>query len=506
LKRLENHVLGAFVKNLLTILSGMEGQPVMVVGDLILDRFVYGEADRISSEGPVPVLLVTREEEMPGGAGNVLLNLTALKARTYMFGVTGMDAEGERLGHLCRQSGADVAGIVADKSRPTTYKTRYLARNQQLLCADVEKTHDLNGETEKALWERIEGSIKKVAAIVLSDNGRGVLTERLCQNIIAAAKTAGVPVIVDPKGKDYTKYKGATLVTPNRKELSDVSGIASPKSDEDVEKASRDILNKFDIDCVIATRSEDGLSVIEKSKPSIHYRTEVREVYDVTGAGDSVIATIAASIASGAKYEEAAQLANIAGGIAVSKLGTTPVRAMEIKARIEEAAGQGDLASLIFDRQQAVGRIQKWKAQGLKVGFTNGCFDILHTGHVRYLNDARRQCDRLVVGLNHDASVRLLKGPERPVNGEWARATVLAALGCVDGVVLFGAEKPGDDNTASALIDVLRPDFYFKGGDYTISSIPEAKVVEAYGGKVSVLSLQEGYSTTGIIEKSKKTA
>lgn len=474
---------------------------ILVAGDLMLDRFVHGSVDRISPESPVPVLAIEREDFMPGGAGNVLINVQALGAKAVVFAVCGDDAAGAQLRALGTQAGADMAGVITDPSRPTTQKTRYVARGQQLLRSDVEKTHALNAAIEEKLLAGITAALPRVKAVVLSDYGKGVLSPALIAAIIGAATKAGVPVLVDPKGRDYAKYKGASVVTPNRRELAEACDMPPLKKDAEIETAALDLILRSGVQAVVATRSEDGLSVIEPGKPVRHFPVHVREVFDVSGAGDTVIATIAVALAAGAVLADAARLANIAGGIAVGKAGTTPVTADELR------GGAADVPeTALLDAAAALQQIRGWQAAGLKVGFTNGCFDIVHAGHVRYLAQARRLCDRLVVGLNNDSSVRILKGPERPVNDEQARAAVMAALGCVDGVVLFGAAKAGEDNTPAALIANLRPDIFFKGGDYTEDQLPEAPIVRAYGGEVCLMDMHEGFSTTSIIARTRKTA
>ncbi|HOO50437.1 MAG TPA: D-glycero-beta-D-manno-heptose 1-phosphate adenylyltransferase, partial [Alphaproteobacteria bacterium] len=327
-------------------------------------------------------------------------------------------------------------------------------------------------------------------------------------------------VLVDPKGADYSKYKGATLVTPNRKELAEATNNAPTETDNEIVIAAESLIRQSGVKAVIATRSQDGMSIIaqkedgENFERPYHLRTHAREVFDVSGAGDTVIATIAASLATGAALLEAASLANIAGGIVVGKVGTAPIRVQELIDALTDAHHEleitpsGDFSALDRARsapvctwQEALEEVDRWRARGLKVGFTNGCFDILHAGHVNYMNKARNHCDRLVLGLNTDQSVRLLKGPARPVNTQDARATVLGALGSVDLVVFFGAEKAGDDSTAKKLIQHLKPDIYFKGADYTLDSIPEVPTVLSYGGEVKLIDLTQGLSTTNIIAK-----
>lgn len=473
---------------------------IMVVGDLMLDRFVYGDVERISPESPVPVVKVSEEKSMLGGAGNVSANLAALGFTPVIVALIGDDAQGREVIDIARSHKADIH-IVSDDTRPTTIKTRFLARHQHMLRTDVEKTHPASPAVEKSLIAAVEKGMKDVRAVVLSDYGKGVLTNAVIAATIAAARKQGVPVLVDPKGLDYTIYRGADYVTPNRKELSEATGGAPLKTDEEIVAAAASLSAKAGIGCVVATRSEDGMSVIRDGKALTHLRAQVREVFDVSGAGDTVIAVLAAMLAGGAGIEDAARMANFAAGIAVSKVGTTPVYLDELRGLLSANSLSGRQARLAAT-SDARAQIAAWQAQGLKVGFTNGCFDIIHKGHVNYLEQARSHCDRLVLALNSDASVRILKGPTRPINDEDARAAVIGSLSSVDLVVLFGAQKAGEDNTPCALIDSLRPDIFFKGGDYTIDQLPEAKIVHGYGGEVAIMGLEDGFSTTNIIAKS----
>lgn len=491
------------MKDLVAVLKAFQETSVMVVGDLMLDRFVYGDVDRISPESPVPVLAIDREDTMLGGAGNVLSNLCALGVRTHVFSVVGDDLAAQEVRDTIAAHGADASGLIMDSSRPTSIKTRYLARHQQLLRTDIEKTHPLSESLAEEMVSAIKKAISSVGAVVLSDYGKGVLTPSLIQEVIAMAQEKNIPVLVDPKGQDFSLYRGADVVTPNRKELALASGSKTLKTDEEIALAAQKIITSCGISNVVATRSEDGLSVVSQTGGPVHLPTQAREVFDVSGAGDTVIAALAAALATGADIVSAARLANIAGGIAVSKVGTASVRFDEMRVQLEGYNIDPRQAPLV-DWTAATEQVRKWKASGLKVGLTNGCFDIVHAGHVNYLNQARAKCDRLIVALNHDASVRILKGPTRPVNDEKARAVVIGGLGGVDLVVLFGAEKASQDNTPCELLGKLQPDIYFKGGDYARDQLPEAKVVDSYGGEVAILGMFEGFSTTSIIERSRK--
>jgi D-beta-D-heptose 7-phosphate kinase/D-beta-D-heptose 1-phosphate adenosyltransferase len=499
-----------------SIIDALPNTKVLVVGDIMLDRFVYGSVDRISPESPVPVLAVAREDFMLGGAGNALSNLAGLGAKAEILSVIGDDEDGKAVCAQVEKLGYSAEGLIVDSARPTIVKTRYLAGHQQLLRTDFEKKDAISDAVANDLVTRAKEAIARVGAEILSDYGKGLLRADVIAKIIAAAHMADVPVIVDPKGTDFSIYKGASAITPNKKELSEATQNSAVSTDEEVIAAAETLIHKCGIEAVVATRSSDGMSVIQKSGNPTHLQTTDIEVFDVSGAGDSVIATIAASLASGASLVDAARLANIAGSIVVTKVGTAPIRLQELTDALQGDQGDAVMASGrerekvdrarrgdVMGWAEAAEQVQRWKARGLKVGFTNGCFDILHFGHVTYLNDARDHCDRLIMGLNKDSSIRILKGPERPVHNEESRAQVIAALGSIDMVVLFGAEEEGDDNTACALLDALKPDVYFKGGDYTVDQIPEAPTVMKNGGEVNVMPVYDGHSTTSSIARIK---
>lgn len=506
-------------QDILQLVDLIEKSGVLVVGDIMLDRFVYGKVERISPESPVPVLSISREDQMLGGAGNALSSLKGLKTNAKIVSVIGNDQEGKSVRRAIESLGVSSDTLVIDESRPTTVKTRYLAGHQQLLRSDFENKKELDKNIEDMLFNHVKSLISDVKSILISDYGKGLLTKTLLKNIINLAREFNIPVIVDPKGNDYSIYAGAFAVTPNKKELSEATGNMAVETDEDVVKASQKLIRDADISCVIATRSADGMSIVEKDKPEdpAHLRTTAREVFDVSGAGDVVIATIAASIAAGSDILQAACLANIAGGIAVSKVGTAPIRQKELLDALADEqitktattpvlgghSNNRTMQAPLVDFDEALEQVRRWRARGLKIGFTNGCFDILHFGHVSYLNQARSLCDRLVIGLNTDSSVKALKGDDRPVHDEISRAAVLGALGAVDMVVLFGGETKESDQTANALIERLHPDIYFKGGDYKVEDIPETPTVQGYGGEVKILSVFDGHSTTGSIGKMK---
>ncbi|AWK90227.1 D-glycero-beta-D-manno-heptose-7-phosphate kinase [Azospirillum thermophilum] len=474
---------------------------VLCVGDVMLDRFIYGAVDRVSPEAPIPILRVEREVTMLGGAGNVAANARALGAACRFVSVVGDDPAGlEIAGILARaadnhEAGGGEAGgggLVTEPGRQTTVKTRFIAGSQQLLRADVETVAPIRSEA--AVLEAATAAMAGAGAVILSDYGKGVLTGDLVARLIAAARDAGLPVVVDPKGSDYARYRGADVVTPNRKELMQATGMPAD-SDAQVEAACRALIGRCGIGAIVATRSEQGMSVVTR-ETAVHLPAEAREVFDVSGAGDTVVATLTAALAAGAGLADAARLANLAAGIVVGKVGTAVVRVPELLAALhaqEWRHGEEKVAT----PEVAAERIARWRARGRRIGFTNGCFDLLHPGHISLLNQARAACDVLVVGLNSDASVKRLKGETRPVQTETARATVLASLACVDLVVIFGEDTP------EALIRALRPDVLVKGADYTIATVVGADFVQSYGGKVVLAELVEGQSTTGTIRRMK---
>lgn len=497
------------------ILRAMAGCAVLVVGDIMLDRFISGTVDRISPESPVPVLAIRRENRMLGGAGNVVSNLAGLRVRPVLVSVTGADDDGASVRALAEGMGAACTGLLNDPTRPTTVKTRFLAGHQQLLRADFEHTTPIGDDLAARLLTVVEDSLPGVQAVVVSDYGKGVLTDPLIRRIIGSARGRGLPVLIDPKGRDYARYRGASVVTPNRKELSEAASGAALPDDETIVATAHRICEACGLSAMVVTRAAEGMTILERKTADggfarpLHLRAQAREVFDVSGAGDTVIATLAAALGAGATLTQAAMLANRAGGIVVGKVGTAPIRAEELAAALEapedgsaRADDRADAAQVriapVVARDAAIEQVRAWQARGLKIGFTNGCFDILHPGHVGILASARARCDRLVVALNHDESVRRLKGPTRPVNTHDDRATVIGALGSVDLVVFFGADAAEDDKPLR-LIQALRPDILFKGGDYTESTVVGADFVKRCGGEVCLLPFSEGHSTTAII-------
>ena len=469
----------------------------MVVGDVMLDRFVYGSVQRISPEAPIPVVAVQRTADMPGGAGNVVRNLAALGARSTLIGVIGADAWAESLSTQFAHVPSVHARLVVDPSRQTTVKTRFVAEGQQVLRADRETRQPLSAEVEARLLVEYESALSEADIVILSDYGKGVLSDSVAGATISKARAAGKIVIVDPKSKTFAKYRGATVLTPNRHELEAACGVECD-TDEQVVMAARRLLREGICDILVVTRGKDGMSVIPSADSAVHLRTMAREVFDVSGAGDTVAATMALGLAAGGTIEEACTLANIAAGIVVGKRGTAIVTTSEIMAALRPFGGGADQHKL-FSLDSVVQLARDWRAQGLKIAFTNGCFDLLHPGHVSLIDQARRTVDRLIVGLNADVSVRTMKGPERPVQGEIARATVLASLKSVDAVVIFSEETP------LRLIDALEPDVLVKGADYTLNQVVGADLVTKRGGKVVLADFVAGHSTTDTVQRLKTT-
>jgi D-beta-D-heptose 7-phosphate kinase/D-beta-D-heptose 1-phosphate adenosyltransferase len=464
---------------------------VLVVGDIMLDRYIWGEVERISPEAPVPVVRASHRTEQPGGAANVAMNIVGLGAQATLFGFRGDDADGLALEACLRRSGVAFA-MTPVPSHPTTGKLRILGGRQQMLRLDTERTDGYPAEAHAALMLNLDAALESAHALVLSDYAKGVLSEEFCRHAIAAARRRGIPVLVDPKQRDFSRYRGATAVCPNLAELSAATG-APPKDVEALLTAGQKLVPALDLSCLVVTMSEKGIAILHQGSRFIAPAV-ARQVFDVSGAGDTAIATLALAVASGLAIETAVQLANVAAGIVVGKVGTVPVTRDELLTSLLpeiELRAQEKVLSLEALRVRA----SAWRAEGLSVVFTNGCFDLLHIGHITLLEEARREGDRLVVAINSDASVSELKGPTRPIVGERERARILAALAAVDAVVVFGEPTP------LQVIETLRPDVIVKGGDYTEVSIVGAGEVRSWGGRVKIVPIVEGFSTTRLIAK-----
>lgn len=467
---------------------------VLVVGDVMLDRYIYGAVERISPEAPIPVLRIERENAMLGGAGNVARNIAALGAQGIFATAAGDDAVGREITALLGAERAIEAQLVIETGRVSTVKNRFVGGTQQLLRADREVAAPLSAMARQNLLARVTPSLEECDVVILSDYGKGVLADGVAGEVIAAARAAGKPVIVDPKGRDYDVYAGANSLTPNRHELADASGMPAG-SDAEIEAASRTLIARLGLDHVLATRGPQGLSLVRRDGAPLHVPARAVEVFDVSGAGDTVIATFATALGARLPVEDAAALANVAAAVVVAKLGTATCSLAELARGLQGGSAADPHASKIADLTRLRGEVARWRRAGLKVGFTNGCFDLLHPGHVSLMRQARAACDRLVVGLNSDESVRRLKGDGRPVNGETARATVLASLADVDLVTVFAEDTP------LKLIEAVRPDVLVKGADYTRETVVGADLVEGWGGSIVLARLAEGHSTTATIRR-----
>jgi D-beta-D-heptose 7-phosphate kinase/D-beta-D-heptose 1-phosphate adenosyltransferase len=463
---------------------------VLVVGDAMLDRYVYGQVERVSPEAPVAVLAVEREVAMPGGAGNVVRNLTALGAAVAFVSVVGDDQAGSDLTGLIGGQPNVEPWLLVQGGRATTTKTRFIAAGQQLLRAD----HEMAGPIHSRLAERLvriaADAVAATTVMVLSDYNKGVLSGDTAQRLITSARNAGRRVVVDPKGLDYARYAGADLITPNRAELRLATGMPVDTEAALVAAAQR-LRADHGFGAVLVTRSEDGMTLVEADQVR-HFPAEAAEVHDVSGAGDTVVAVVAAGIAAGLAPPVAARLSNIAAGIVVGKVGTAVARESDL---LEALTPERGALRKVVSRAQAVEQVERWRRRGWRVGFTNGCFDLLHPGHVHLLEQARSWCDRLVVGLNADASVKRLKGNARPIQGDAARAAVLASLASVDLVTVF------EEDTPLELLRVLRPEVLVKGADYTVDKVVGADLVTEWNGQVRLAALLPGQSTTATVAR-----
>ena len=464
---------------------------LLVVGDVMLDKYIWGEVSRISPEAPVPVVRATHRREQPGGAANVAMNLAKLGAQVEAIGFTGGD-EGERLLADCLRADGISPRFVVSEGFPTITKQQILSGQQQILRLDNERIGVRPQADYDRLLESVLAHLPGCDAVVLSDYAKGVLTAEVCHAVIHAARGLDIPVLVDPKSADFERYRGATTVCPNVGELAAVlhldARVLKPLLD-----AAEGLVRQLDIEFLTATLGDKGIALVRPGNRFVAPAV-ARQVFDVSGAGDTVIAVLALCLASGLKAETAVELANVAAGIVVGKVGTVPVEKHELLAALAPQMAL-DAEGKVLEREELVQRVALWKANGGRVVFTNGCFDLLHIGHITVLEQARRFGDRLIVAINSDASVRGLKGPKRPIVGERERARVLAALAAVDAVVVFGETTPLE------LIVATRPDVIVKGGDYGVETVVGANEVMSWGGQVKIVPTVEGYSTTGLIAR-----
>ncbi|MCF8069318.1 MAG: bifunctional D-glycero-beta-D-manno-heptose-7-phosphate kinase/D-glycero-beta-D-manno-heptose 1-phosphate adenylyltransferase HldE [Desulfobacterales bacterium] len=469
---------------------------VLIVGDVMLDRYLWGEVVRISPEAPVPVVRSMETSEVLGGAGNVAANLSGLGCQAAVIGICGGDDAGRRLTAIFDEKNIGNY-LITDNERPTITKTRVMASGQQLFRLDEEEPNEIKDVLSKNLFSALKSNIKKFNVVILSDYGKGIFkTPGLCRRIIAFCNSNNVPVLVDPKDTDWDRYKGATCITPNTAELAMVAGQDVKLAEQMLIKASESIIKEQELQWLLVTRGAEGMCLFGKDKPLKIIPARAREVFDVSGAGDTVIATLAAGLSAGYSFSEAAEVANVAAGIVVGKLGTQPISYSELETACKISGADVSVHPVkVMALDAAKIQVRSWRTSGDKIIFTNGCYDLLHPGHIDLLHKSKALGNRLVVGLNTDASVRRLKGESRPILSEQDRAAVLSALSCVDMVVLF------DEDTPLNLISALTPDTLVKGADYRPDQVVGKEVVEAYGGKIELVPLLEGYSTTGITAK-----
>ena len=478
--------------------EAIAGQTVLCVGDLMLDEFVYGEVSRISPEAPAAVIAVQRSETNIGGAGNVARNIASLGGRCIFVGLVGKDDTGARLGAELAHEKNIESVLVCDSSRPTTRKVRFVSEHfsTHMLRADWERAQAAAGEIEQQLIEAILPQFVRADIVLLSDYAKGVLTARVIRNVIDAARNAAKRVIVDPKSANFAIYRGATLLTPNRKEFAEATRSRAD-SDQTIAEAAREAMTLADCEAILVTQSENGMTLVPRNGEVVHVPAHPVKVRDVSGAGDTVAAALALALAAGADWEAALRVANAAAAVAVSKKGTAIVSAAELRRKILPHAYLAAEEKIVMSKGELDAHLADWRKQGLRIGFTNGCFDILHPGHVKVLTAARGACDRLIVGLNSDGSTRRLKGEGRPVQHERARAEVLAALEAVDLVVIF------EEDTPLKLIAQVKPSVLVKGGDYRREQVVGREIVEANGGQVMLVDTLQGFSTTSLVNRAR---
>lgn len=471
------------------------GCRIVVVGDVMLDKYLSGSVERLSPEAPVPVLLRETERAVLGGAANVCANLAALGAEVVVIGVIGRDEAGSVLVDLLKAyPKLNTEHLVTAIDRPTTCKIRVMSGGHQMVRIDAESKADIAADVEEAVTSAIKDSLHWADVVVLSDYAKGLCNDRVIRTVIAIAAEFGKASVIDPKRRDFSIYRDATLIKPNRRELTDATHMPC-ETDQQAETAALAAIVETN-SAILLTRSEHGMSYFELDKKPLHLKTAAQDVFDVSGAGDTVLALAALGTAGKLPVGELMRLANAAAGIVVSKIGTAVVSARELDEALETESHQSDPnKGAILALDEAVRRREEWRKRGLRVGFTNGCFDLLHPGHVSLLKNAAAECDRLIVAINSDASVRRLKGPTRPLQDEGSRAYVLGALSAVDLVLVF------DEDTPAETIAALRPDLLVKGADYTMEQVVGAETVRAAGGRVLLLPLMRGHSTTSLIRR-----
>lgn len=464
---------------------------MLVVGDLILDRYLWGTVERISPEAPVPVVRLDHQSQVPGGAANVAANLSGFGCKVALAGVVGEDEEGCQLAALLKARGIETSAVLETPDRPTISKTRIIGGRQQMLRLDAEKVSELGPEVRARLLARVEEGLARCGAVVLSDYGKGLLDESACRAVIRRARDLSKPVYVDPKGRDYKKYAGCDVICPNRAELAAATSADSTDLAGLFQQGER-LRRELEIGHVAVTLGELGIALLDASGIR-HFPAQAREVFDVSGAGDTVISTLSAAMTAGLPFQDSIRLANLAAGIVIRKVGTVPISKEELVAALA-TNGESTPAEKVCSLEGLLRRVAEWRAAGQRMVFTNGCFDLFHAGHLALFEHAKREGDQLVVALNTDRSVRALKGPGRPIISQESRVRLVAALPCVDAVVLF------DDDTPLELIRALRPEVLVKGSDRLEEDVVGAKEMKEWGGKVTLVPVS-GDNTTTILRK-----
>lgn len=474
------------MRQIRNIIEKFSGKNVLVIGDIMADKYIWGDVERISPEAPIQIVKVRRETMTPGGAANLANNVAAMGGKVVLVGCLGDDYIGKQLVSVFKDNKIDDATVV-NKDKPTVTKTRVFGQNQQLMRLDYEDETDISKDLEQKLLDKIKKHIKKADLVAISDYQKGTLTENILQGVIQLAKKEGKMVVADTKAQSYKSYRGVDLITPNHYEAKKMTGLKGD-SEADILAMGQLISSRINAN-VLITRASEGMSLYQKGGKLINIPTEAKEVYDVSGAGDTVVAAASLALATSASYEDAAMIANQAAALQVGKLGTAIVNQRELLRRFDAEE------SKIRDSKEVLQVVSDLKKNNKKVVFTSGCFDLLHPGHIKYLKKASEQGDFLIVGLNTDDSIKRIKGANRPVVSETQRAEMISFLDFVDLVTFFGEDTP------EQILDLLKPDIFVKGGDYSLEDLPEAKVVEANGGKITIVPLVKGFSSSKIIDK-----
>ncbi len=461
---------------------------VFLIGDIMLDRYVFGKINRISPEAPVPIFLTESSKEVLGGSGNVLSNLISLGTKTSYLSVIGKDENGNKIKKLLKKLNFKSYNLIIDQFRKTTVKTRYISNSQQIIRVDEENSGSILNKVESKLIKKIDNILKDKDVIVISDYNKGVITKKLCEYIIKKGNLLKIPIVIDPKNENFNIYKNSTLVTPNQLEASKISNI-NIVSNKDTERCGKMIMKKYNIKSVLITRGDKGLSLITK-KASLHSPTISKEVYDVSGAGDTVLAVIASCMPNEIEETKALTLANKAAGKVIGKVGTSPISLKELFDNDSKV-----YTNKVFDIISLCKKLEQDRQKGLKIGFTNGCFDVLHYGHISCIEKSKRNCDKLIIAINSDSSVKKLKGKNRPINNELYRSKVLSSLKSCDYVIIFKEKTP------LSIIKKIKPDIITKGGDYKNKKIVGENEIKKWGGSVLALDFVEGLSSTKILNK-----